>query len=82
MTYSIGFTIIKYQNGFMDTPLGGEFHGPLLLSIPSRSYFQPVVPTPHANWDSVSRAAIFPLMLIFSVAWSLEMCGNYHLVES
>jgi hypothetical protein len=55
LTFSLGFTIIKYQNGYSDIP----GHG--------------IVPKPYQLWDKSSQAAIFPLMLAFSVGWSLEM---------
>jgi len=53
--YAIGFTIIKYYEGFVDLPVFG------------------VVPRPYQMWGPVARRAIFPLMLLFSVGWSLEM---------
>ncbi|KAJ7099328.1 hypothetical protein B0H15DRAFT_927819 [Mycena belliarum] len=54
MTYAIGFTIIKYQQGFI------EFKGA-------------IIPKPAAMWPESARRAIFPLMLTFTVAWSMEM---------
>jgi hypothetical protein len=33
-----------------------------------------VIPKPYTDWDQSSRDAIFPLMLIFSIGWSFEMC--------
>ena len=54
-TFALGFTIIKYQNGY--------------TLIEGRG----IVPTPYQLWDGPSQAAIFPLMLCFSVGWSLEM---------
>lgn len=54
-TFALGFTIIKYQNGYILM----EGHG--------------IIPTPYNLWDQPSQAAIFPLMLCFSVGWSLEM---------
>ncbi|KAH8827820.1 hypothetical protein DL96DRAFT_1119389 [Flagelloscypha sp. PMI_526] len=32
-----------------------------------------IVPKPYMLWDDLSKSAIFPLMLLFSVGWSLEM---------
>lgn len=34
----------------------------------------PVVPKPHQLWDKPAHSSIFPLMLLFSIAWGLEMC--------
>ncbi|KAJ7133688.1 hypothetical protein C8R43DRAFT_643074 [Mycena crocata] len=54
MTYALGFTIIKYQQGFVD------FNGH-------------IIPKPYTEWPESSQKAIFPLMLTFTFAWSLEM---------
>lgn len=32
-----------------------------------------VVPKPYQLWEPAARASIFPLMLLFSIGWSLEM---------
>lgn len=32
-----------------------------------------VIPLPHDSWGAGAKSAIFPLTLMFSVAWSLEM---------
>ncbi|KAL0955686.1 hypothetical protein HGRIS_001910 [Hohenbuehelia grisea] len=55
MTYSIGFAIIKYNEGYIQMPFMG------------------VVPKPYFLWHPTARAAITPLTLMFSIAWSLEM---------
>ncbi|KAJ7496573.1 hypothetical protein FB451DRAFT_1208118 [Mycena latifolia] len=54
MTYALGFTIIKYQQGFI------EFEGA-------------IIPKPSFMWPESARRAVFPLMLTFTVGWSMEM---------
>lgn len=56
--YSVGFAIIKYRAGFVLLPGAGGVT---------------VLPTPYTAWDPTSRAALFPLTLLFAIAWSLEM---------
>ncbi|KAJ4468363.1 hypothetical protein C8J55DRAFT_203079 [Lentinula edodes] len=55
ITYSVGFAIIKYKEGFVYLELEG------------------VVPTPYQLWAPLSKSAIFPLTLCFTMAWALEM---------
>lgn len=50
----LGFTIIKYHEGYIELPFG-------------------TTPTPYTLWEPFERKAIFPLMLLFSLGWSLEM---------
>lgn len=57
MTFSIGFTIIKYHEGYISIP-------PL---------HERIVPKPYKMWGDVPQSAAFPLLLMFSVGWSLEM---------
>ncbi|KAF7362500.1 hypothetical protein MVEN_00597700 [Mycena venus] len=54
LTYSIGFAIIKYKEGFI--VLDGA-----------------IIPKPYTMWPESSRRAIFPLMLTFTLGWSMEM---------
>ncbi|KAJ7686066.1 hypothetical protein B0H17DRAFT_1204456 [Mycena rosella] len=54
MTYALGFTVIKYQQGFI--PFEGQ-----------------IIPMPQAMWPESARRAAFPLMLAFTVGWSMEM---------
>ncbi|KAJ7686805.1 hypothetical protein B0H17DRAFT_1013292 [Mycena rosella] len=54
MIYAYGFTIIKYQQGFI------EFEGA-------------IIPKPYNLWPESDQRVIFPLMLVFSLAWGLEM---------
>jgi len=56
--YSLGFAIIKYRAGFIFLPGKGSVQ---------------VFPAPFTTWDPTSRAALFPLTLMFSIAWALEM---------
>ncbi|PFH52200.1 hypothetical protein AMATHDRAFT_74476 [Amanita thiersii Skay4041] len=53
--FSLGFTVIKYRQGFVMVP----GHG--------------IIPKPYLMWPQASKDAIFPLTLIFSIAWGLEM---------
>jgi len=73
MTYAIGFAIIKYHEGFVAIPLvGGKvFSWPCatFLIVPS-----PVISKPYTEWAPGPARAIFPLTLMFSLAWGLEMC--------
>ncbi|KAJ7823536.1 hypothetical protein B0H13DRAFT_2445538 [Mycena leptocephala] len=62
MTYSLGFAIIKYRQGYI------EFEG--------ASDFYRVIPKPYIHWPEAERRAIFPLMLTFTIAWSFEMCTH------
>ncbi|KDQ56306.1 hypothetical protein JAAARDRAFT_158328 [Jaapia argillacea MUCL 33604] len=55
LAYSVGFTVLKYKQGYSFIP----DHG--------------IVPTPYQLWPQSYQTAIFPLYLMFSVAWSLEM---------
>ncbi|GAW00305.1 hypothetical protein LENED_001812 [Lentinula edodes] len=55
ITYSVGFAIIKYKEGYVYLELEG------------------VVPTPYQLWAPLSKSAIFPLTLCFTMAWALEM---------
>ncbi|KAJ6534010.1 hypothetical protein DFH09DRAFT_1043608 [Mycena vulgaris] len=54
MTYALGFTIIKYQQGFIQSEGA-------------------IIPKPFEKWPEDARRAVFPLMLAFTVAWSMEM---------
>ncbi|KAJ3807657.1 hypothetical protein F5876DRAFT_90471 [Lentinula aff. lateritia] len=59
ITYAVGFAIIKYKEGYVYLELeGGEF----LL-----------IPMPYELWTPLSKSAIFPLTLCFTMAWALEM---------
>ncbi|KAL0563855.1 hypothetical protein V5O48_018207 [Marasmius crinis-equi] len=71
LVYAVGFTVIKYQEGFVDMP----FYG--------------IIPKPYQLWDKTSQNAIFPLTLMFSMAWALELvthleelCFWYFLVNA
>ncbi|KAF7289231.1 hypothetical protein MIND_01384500 [Mycena indigotica] len=54
LAYSLGFTIIKYQQGFIDV----KGH---------------IIPKPVQLWPEAEQRAVFPFLLAFSIAWSLEM---------
>ncbi|KAF8058703.1 hypothetical protein FPV67DRAFT_1720777 [Lyophyllum atratum] len=58
-TYAVGFTVIKYYEGFIHHPLLG------------------VIPKPYQLWGPTAADAVFPLMLLFSIGWSLEMYETY-----
>ncbi|KAK0206521.1 hypothetical protein DFS33DRAFT_1315178 [Desarmillaria ectypa] len=55
LIFATGFTIIKYQEGYILHPTHG------------------VIPKPFQLWSEQARNSIFPLMLMFSIGWSLEM---------
>ncbi|KAK0468327.1 uncharacterized protein EV420DRAFT_458591 [Desarmillaria tabescens] len=55
LIFATGFTIIKYQEGYILDPTHG------------------VIPKPFQLWSELGRNSIFPLMLMFSIGWSLEM---------
>ncbi|KAI0326063.1 hypothetical protein GY45DRAFT_1374235 [Cubamyces sp. BRFM 1775] len=55
MAYSIGFAVIKYEEGLLYVPEYG------------------VVPKPWQLWSQAHKSAIFPLYLLFTIAWALEM---------
>ncbi|KII95497.1 hypothetical protein PLICRDRAFT_170141 [Plicaturopsis crispa FD-325 SS-3] len=55
MGYSIGFSVIKYREGYTFIP----GHG--------------IVPTPYELWTDSERSVIFPMYMLFSIGWSLEM---------
>ncbi|KAJ7647903.1 hypothetical protein FB45DRAFT_782868 [Roridomyces roridus] len=57
-TYALGYTIIKYKEGFIALEDGT------------------VVAKPFEMWPQSSRHAIFPLTLIFSIGWSMEMISH------
>ncbi|KAK2463084.1 hypothetical protein APHAL10511_004739 [Amanita phalloides] len=73
--YAVGFTVIKYRAGF--------------VFLPGGSGTLKVFPTPYTAWEPAARAAIVPLMLLFSIAWALEivthleeLCFWYFLLNS
>ncbi|KAI0350603.1 hypothetical protein OH77DRAFT_1058287 [Trametes cingulata] len=55
MAYSIGFAVIKYDEGLIYVPEYG------------------VVPKPWQYWSQEHKSAIFPLYLLFTIAWAFEM---------
>ncbi|KAI0774854.1 hypothetical protein BD413DRAFT_611848 [Trametes elegans] len=55
MVYSIGFAVIKYEEGLTVLPEYG------------------IMPKPWQLWSQTHKSAIFPLYLLFTIAWALEM---------
>ncbi|SJL01958.1 uncharacterized protein ARMOST_05282 [Armillaria ostoyae] len=55
LTFATGFTVIKYQEGYIADPTHG------------------IIPKPFQLWSEQGRNSVFPLMLMFSIGWSLEM---------
>lgn len=73
IAFSYGFAYIKYKEGWLD--IGGISAYILILFSIFFSELREwlVLPKPYTFWLPKHRAAIFPLMLVFSFAWSLEM---------
>lgn len=54
--YSVGFTYIKYTEGWFQVPGTTE-----------------IIPKPYQLWAPVHQRMVFPLYMLFSVAWGLEI---------
>ncbi|EJD43573.1 hypothetical protein AURDEDRAFT_167298 [Auricularia subglabra TFB-10046 SS5] len=61
-SYSIGFTYIKYTEGWVDIPRAGGGAW--------------IIPKPYQLWSPLHQRMVFPLYMIFSCAWGLEMCDQ------
>lgn len=74
MVYALGFAIIKYNYGYTVVPGMGSrcSAGNVDISLLTPNYFI-VMPTPYELWSDSAQDAIFPLYLLFSIAWGLEM---------
>lgn len=78
MAYSMMFAVMKYIEGWTFVPTLGSTSYPSIVFISNISQLTTalpcsVIPTPYTEWPESYQNAIFPLYLLFSVAWSLEM---------
>ena len=75
--YSVGNAVIKYDEGFILHPqLGGKRIQ--YMFRPSNYLLKPlVIPKPYTQWAKVHQDSIFPLTMVFSLGFSLEMCAIY-----
>ena len=76
-TFAIGSAAIKYKEGFVYLPgHGSEFPVLGVLVFPRRRLISSpplVVPKPYELWNKAHLRSIFPLMMILSFTWALEM---------
>ncbi|KAF8186528.1 hypothetical protein K438DRAFT_1596383 [Mycena galopus ATCC 62051] len=59
-TYALGFVVIKYRQGFVEYEGAGE----------------ELIPKPYTLWPETDRRFIFPLILAFSLGWSLGIISH------
>ncbi|KAH7335073.1 hypothetical protein B0J17DRAFT_618176 [Rhizoctonia solani] len=67
-TYSIAMAVMKYQAGYLSFPNPNS-----TLSRPLPSI---VVPAPTTMWPESHQKLVFPLYVLFAVAWSLEIVSH------
>ena len=73
MAYSVGFAVIKYQEGYTDLPgYGSALYNPCVDGQLAHD-FHSVMAKPWQLWTQTHKSFILPLYLLFAVAWSLEM---------
>ena len=70
--------MIKYKEGFVSIAgYGSEFCAfPLDLELRIarlNAFSLPVIPKPYQLWKKQHVQSIFPLMMVLSFAWALEM---------
>ena len=68
--------MVKYQEGFIYIAgYGGEFWVlPSELRADGLTVSTPaVIPKPHQLWTKQHERSVFPLLMIMSFAWALEM---------
>lgn len=71
--YSVGFAWMKYKEGYTKV-LGFGCTQHSGFKVGSRlTICNADIPTPYVFWPQAYQDSIFPLMLVFSFAWSLEM---------
>ncbi|ELU44424.1 hypothetical protein AG1IA_01550 [Rhizoctonia solani AG-1 IA] len=68
VTYSVAMAVMKYQAGYI------SFSNP--DSTPSRPLPRIVVPAPTSTWPESHQKLVFPLYVIFAVAWALEIVSH------
>ncbi|CAE6495168.1 unnamed protein product, partial [Rhizoctonia solani] len=68
VTYSVAMAVMKYQAGYI------AFLNP--ASTPSHPLPPIVVPAPTSSWPEAHQKLVFPLYVLFAVAWALEMVSH------
>ena len=74
-TFAIGNAVIKYEEGFIFYPgNGSKYHACHGLRTGQLIVFAlSVIPKPYQLWKEQYIQAIFPLLMVLSFAWALEM---------
>ncbi|KAB5589346.1 Transmembrane protein [Ceratobasidium theobromae] len=66
--YSVSMAIMKYQAGYVSFPNPGSTAAHPLPRI--------VVPAPTSFWPEAHQKLIFPLYILFALAWALEIVSH------
>ncbi|QRV98492.1 hypothetical protein RhiJN_26511 [Ceratobasidium sp. AG-Ba] len=67
-TYSVAMAVMKYQAGYI------AFPNP--ASTPAHPLPRIIIPAPTETWPEAHQKLIFPLYVLFAVAWSLEIVSH------
>ena len=68
VTYSVAMAVMKYQAGYISFPNPA--------STQARPLPRLVAPTPTTMWPDSHQKLIFPLYILFAVAWALEIVSH------
>ncbi|CAE6392055.1 unnamed protein product [Rhizoctonia solani] len=68
VTYSVAMAVMKYQAGYIAFPHPD--------STPSHPLPRIVIPAPTSSWPEDHQKLVFPLYVIFAVAWALEIVSH------
>ncbi|KAG9087123.1 hypothetical protein FRC07_012904, partial [Ceratobasidium sp. 392] len=66
--YSMSMAVMKYKAGYV------AFPNP--ASTPSHPLPRIIIPAPTSSWPEAHQNLIFPLYVIFAVAWALEIVSH------
>ncbi|CEL58388.1 hypothetical protein RSOLAG1IB_08495 [Rhizoctonia solani AG-1 IB] len=68
VAYSVAMAVMKYQAGYVSFPNPN--------STPSHPLPRIVIPAPTTSWPDSHQKLVFPLYVIFAVAWALEIVSH------
>ncbi|KAF8598998.1 hypothetical protein BDV93DRAFT_526390 [Ceratobasidium sp. AG-I] len=68
VTYSVAMAVMKYQAGYKSFPNPA--------STPAKPLPRIIVATPTEMWPQAHQDLVFPLYVIFAVAWALEIVSH------
>lgn len=68
VTYSVAMAVMKYQAGYTSYPNPA--------STPSHPLPRIVIPTPTNMWPESHQKLVFPLYVLFALAWALEIVSH------